>query len=551
LAGQVVYQGNGLTVQIDSGSVNLSGDWAFEYAFSNWRLTSFIMNCSDVGFCANLKLSIKADQAVTLLSRDTVLARAAKYNIFFVGDLPIVLYTEVELRDTFAASIAANYQQIVNAELSTTGSMAVVYSSGQWTSNFSPSYNGSITGPTGSGTVTSTINLGLTPYISFRLYRVLGPYASLGLRELVKGTLASPSLDWDFYSGAWVQATGGVRATVLSKSFFDYSKTWSTDTLAYQTPFIVRKITGDNQTGYSNQYLQLPIIVQVLDNDNNPQSNVPVYFNITPGGGMVANNSVLTDQNGYAGTSWKLGTKLTIQTLQVTARTGQEKSILNAPLEFAATNNRPYLIGDTAFGGIIFYLDSTGVHGLVCAPQDQTSAAGVPWDPTPYAYNPNYPDNTPDSTYQPIVTGAIDPSIGAGAANTNLIVSKLGPGAYAASLCKNLVLNGYNDWYLPSWDELITMYANLLHTPYIEQISAPSYNFQVTSPTASNCWDSYWSSTEFYAPEGVDPQNLLVPPPDPDNGRYAWDRPFDPGNGPTGEGSPKFQHRLVRAIRAF
>jgi hypothetical protein len=55
-------------------------------------------------------------------------------------------------------------------------------------------------------------------------------------------------------------------------------------------------------------------------------------------------------------------------------------------------------------------------------------------------------------------------AIGTGKRNTDLIVSFLrrnNESAKAAQLCDNLVHGGYNDWFLPSKDELDAMYKNL------------------------------------------------------------------------------------------
>lgn len=47
--------------------------------------------------------------------------------------------------------------------------------------------------------------------------------------------------------------------------------------------------------------------------------------------------------------------------------------------------------------------------------------------------------------------------IGAGKSNTEKIVQKLGNGRYAAKMCADFVYNGYDDWFLPSKDELRLM----------------------------------------------------------------------------------------------
>jgi hypothetical protein len=51
-------------------------------------------------------------------------------------------------------------------------------------------------------------------------------------------------------------------------------------------------------------------------------------------------------------------------------------------------------------------------------------------------------------------------AVGTGKRNTELIVERLGNGT-AAQLCDALEFGGYNDWFLPSQDELDLMYKNL------------------------------------------------------------------------------------------
>ena len=98
-------------------------------------------------------------------------------------------------------------------------------------------------------------------------------------------------------------------------------------------------------------------------------------------------------------------------------------------------------IGQEYQGGKIAYLDATGKHGLIAAPADQS--AGIQW------YNGS-----------DIATGATGTAIGTGKNNTTKIVQAQRAGNYAAKLCDDLVLNGYNDWYLPSQDELKELYKN-------------------------------------------------------------------------------------------
>ena len=101
-------------------------------------------------------------------------------------------------------------------------------------------------------------------------------------------------------------------------------------------------------------------------------------------------------------------------------------------------------IGDTYQGGIIFYLDASGCHGLISAPSNQSVA--IQW------YNASYVD-----------TYAYGNGIGAGEGNSQGISRWQGvcSSCYASELCLDLSLGGYSDWYLPSKYELNLMYENI------------------------------------------------------------------------------------------
>lgn len=89
-------------------------------------------------------------------------------------------------------------------------------------------------------------------------------------------------------------------------------------------------------------------------------------------------------------------------------------------------------IGDEYQGGIVFYLDRSGEHGLIAAPNDQTTEK-VWWGPNSE-------------------TGALSPTDGQ--SNTKKIVEYFQAEPLmtptAAERCDNLSLGGYSDWYLPA-----------------------------------------------------------------------------------------------------
>ena len=108
-------------------------------------------------------------------------------------------------------------------------------------------------------------------------------------------------------------------------------------------------------------------------------------------------------------------------------------------------------------------------------------------------------------------TGATGIALGTGRANTIAIINSQGNiGNYAAKICKDYDGGGYNDWFLPSKEEL-----NKLHLSR-DLIGGFALGF-------------YWSSSEEYAD-------------------FAWFQLF--GDGYQGIENKNSNH-YVRAVRAF
>ena len=163
--------------------------------------------------------------------------------------------------------------------------------------------------------------------------------------------------------------------------------------------------------------------------------------------------------------------------------------------------NPQVAIGDEYQGGIIFHIFEQGdleyvegeFHGLIAAPMDQSSASKWGCNGTN-------------------ISGADGIYIGTGNQNTiDIWNNPCLAGNDAAEICYNLSLNGYDDWFLPSKDELDKLFLNL------------------DSQGLGDLYNSYyWSSSEF-------------------SSNQAWVR--NPAGLSTGY--KNYSGYYVRAIRAF
>jgi hypothetical protein len=146
-------------------------------------------------------------------------------------------------------------------------------------------------------------------------------------------------------------------------------------------------------------------------------------------------------------------------------------------------------LGNNYHGGIIFYIDGTLSHGLIAATNDQGTS--LQW------------------TY-PAISVTTYNFIGSGQVNTNAILAACSDPGTAARACDDFSNNGFNDWYLPSKDELNLMY-------------------QQKSFLSGLAGSFYWSSSEYNATD-------------------AWTQDFSTG---AQNNTGKVATGHVRAIRTF
>jgi hypothetical protein len=145
-------------------------------------------------------------------------------------------------------------------------------------------------------------------------------------------------------------------------------------------------------------------------------------------------------------------------------------------------------IGENYGGGIVFYIDATNKHGLIAALTNQTSSENIEWGCV--------------GTY---ISGT-GTAIGDGQNNTTAIVKGCSTSGIAAHICDQLELNGYNDWFLPSKDELNLMYLNL-HAKGLGSFSNFLY-WSSSQIDSDNVWgQNFWDESPFFKVGGQYPVN--------------------------------------------
>ena len=165
---------------------------------------------------------------------------------------------------------------------------------------------------------------------------------------------------------------------------------------------------------------------------------------------------------------------------------------------------REYKVGDIGpAGGYIFYdcdadNDSGNADGLISSSCGWRYLEVAPTDAGKFSFGYLRPDGTTNTT-----TSASQTAIGSGKANTKALVKSMGEStyttttastsksSYAAISCANYTVEVgskvYDDWFLPSKDELDVLYAFVTEFGLLDEFS--DYDYWTSSEQqSSNSW---------------------------------------------------------------
>jgi len=242
-----------------------------------------------------------------------------------------------------------------------------------------------------------------------------------------------------------------------------------------------------------------------------PTTNANGLVSIEIGGGAGFSTINWASDTFFIETKTAVVPPLTTYTITGTSQLLSVPYALYAKTAGSTNGTSGHYVGELYGGGVVFWVDHTGQHGLICNMIDNST--GIIWTTAAY-----------QSTTVP--GGAL--SDWNGQANTTAIVAQAGAGTtYAAGLCDAYTnadygTGVYSDWYLPSRGELNDLWNNIKAV----QKALDSDGNGATTVIGTNY---YWSSSEY-------------------TNNSAWAFSFYTGDP---NYANKYTPSYVRAVRAF
>jgi hypothetical protein len=248
------------------------------------------------------------------------------------------------------------------------------------------------------------------------------------------------SLDWgiDLSTKAQVQ--------VFDKAILDYGGTiFAGNYSIYKKEVNSLKVKTDSLTGFNGTSAKCGgTLTDSIKACNTPVLKRGVCYSITSK--PTITSTITSDGTGTGTFTSKLENLIAGKTYFV-------RAYALTPTDTIYGNERilktKYAVGDTAQGGIVFYVDKTGLHGMVYPMPKELPSFKALWS--------RYYTRFEVATGIYVKTDSI---IGSGLVNTKAIVADYGGGEYTAQICENLESGGFSDWFLPSIYELAEILYN-------------------------------------------------------------------------------------------
>lgn len=364
----ILYQEGALTFEITDGTVTFNPNFSFKGDYSHFDGLDFIaFKANNAELNIDVEVSLNASAGVSLPELSTTLADVEKKLKFLVGGVPVVVIVNTTLVAELSASIDSNFDITTGFTNNYLLSTSAKYENDNWTGGFNLSPSIAPKPINMEGEVNIAQKLTITPKVSVKFYGIIGPYCQPKMTEDFTFNIASPSLYWDSNLKVGLDVTTGVDITIFGYEVADFSRSDNFEEIVWNAPETLEIVSGNDQTGNQGEQLTEPLKVLVKDKLDNSLGNVPVYFTVTEGNGTLDNESVMTDENGFAEVFWTLGDNTDPQTVEVNVKKANGQFIessVNFTASGDAIDNTITLSGNLDFGNVAINTTTTRILSI-------------------------------------------------------------------------------------------------------------------------------------------------------------------------------------------
>ena len=335
ITSKVLFDDGTCNIRLTNGLITLNPEWNYNLQFGGGKLTNYSATSGSSKLSAYLPLSIVSSGSTSFSVSDT-LRSVKSINYAIVGNIPVVIATEVYVIANVSGSTSGAGSAAFLANNNSTFNQSTVYSGGAWQSTFNFTPTSTLTGNLLSAAPTCSITCNIVPSIKVKLYGVTASDAAYAVNTTSAGTNNAATGDWDFTAAYQLQTSADAYSAILGYSLTDFNYLHTADSTTLATPYLVTASSGNYQTGTPGQYLTNPIVVKVTDNKGKAQPGVKVYFRPVTGGGAFSTATVVTDANGLAAAHWQMGASSGAETATATVKKGNETQVSGSPVTFTA-----------------------------------------------------------------------------------------------------------------------------------------------------------------------------------------------------------------------
>ncbi|TNE77967.1 MAG: hypothetical protein EP333_00215 [Bacteroidetes bacterium] len=328
-----VYNSPSLDVTLDAGSINLNPNIQLSFNIENGAVTYLNCEMANAPFSATVTATATANGAANLLDFEKKIATIKKTGIFMMGFVPVVVVYETDLIATANLNASSQTSGTISASYQSNIDAGVTYNNvSGWSGSFNNT-NGQLNyNFDASSTVTYNFTVDITPRVSVKLYGVVGP-------ELSSKAYLNYDANIDIESNKDETLTTGLNFTAaVDVNVFDYFMANYSQTYDLMGPYVVTRpaaitmISGNNQTVDQGSITPVPLVVKVVDSENDPVPGAYVRWEVLNGDGSLSLASTTTNSTGESSNDYTMGSNAS-HTIRATIKNGSGQTI-GSPIDF-------------------------------------------------------------------------------------------------------------------------------------------------------------------------------------------------------------------------